>query len=469
MTNAIGVDVSKYNLGWSPDKAIKPIDFVIQRASWASYKDNQFDAILPEVQKIAIRGAYHYYCSGVPWKVQADLFLSVTVGKGFHFYVLDYEGAYNNLNGRTIAEASEFVKYIKAQTGKRCAFYFSPNIWNTAIRPYNYATWCNGQDVWIAQYPWTLTQTPPYQAPKLPTGLTKWSIWQYGGGDVNYTAGRHAGADYGGGLVGIDLNYFNGTKEQMKEWANVSDKPTPTPTPSASIGWLKPRYVPSGPAIIAASDAPRANHPTIALDSIKQAWIKSLNLYDEAVWRLFTADNVGPTKGINSNGKMIYIPAGWSGNVVKIIDQVPGWVKVESIDLSKSLPNNATVNHRLTPWLVHRMTTVSKANTFITYPARPDGKPSAWDSLDDPLFSEGGEFWLPSEWVQETATTNRTVNIRTGAAVTYAAIGTLPGGTKITSTTTAQDSAGNIWGMIGPGRWCCLRYYGTAYCDWVLK
>lgn len=36
----IGVDISKYNLGWNPDKAVKPISFVIQRASWASYKDS---------------------------------------------------------------------------------------------------------------------------------------------------------------------------------------------------------------------------------------------------------------------------------------------------------------------------------------------------------------------------------------------------------------------------------------------
>jgi hypothetical protein len=331
-------------------------------------------------------------------------------------------------------------------------------------------------DFWWAQYPspanyfagvktWDELRVrldrldKPFNVAQIPAGGTL-KMWQFSG---DYLLLPGSNRD-------MDVNIFYGSEQDLANCFGTSAGSTPTPVPVVpTMGYLKPRYVPSGPAIIAASDAPRANHPTIALDSIKQAWIKSLNLYDEAVWRLFTADNVGPTKGINSNGKMIYIVAGWSGNVVKIIDQVPGWVKVESIDLSKSLPNNANVNHRMTPWLVHRMTTVNKANAFVTYPARPDGKPSAWDSLDDPLFSEGGEFWLPSEWVQETATINRTVNIRTGAAVTYAAISTLPGGTKITVTTTAQDGAGNIWGMIGPGRWCCLRYYGTAYSDWVLK
>jgi len=226
----IGVDVSKYNVGWNPDNASKPIGFVIQRASWSMYKDEKFDVMYEQVKKIGIRGAYHYYSSGVPWKAQADLFLSVVRNKGFHFYVMDYERAYNTLNARTIAEASEFVKYVKEQTGKKCLFYFSPSIYNEFIRPFGYANWCNLQDVWIAQYPYTLSENITQTAPALPTGLVKWNIWQYGGGDVNYTAGRNAGSAYGGGTVGIDLNYYNGTLEEMKAFFNVSGEVLP-PTP----------------------------------------------------------------------------------------------------------------------------------------------------------------------------------------------------------------------------------------------
>jgi GH25 family lysozyme M1 (1,4-beta-N-acetylmuramidase) len=223
--NNVGLDVSKYNIGWNPDLTVKPISFVIQRASWSMYKDEKFDEMLVQVQKLDIRGAYHYYSSGVNWKYQADLFLSVTKDKGFHFYVLDYEGAYNNLNARTIAEASEFVKYVKQQTGKKCMIYFSPNIFNTAIRPYGYASWANAQDVWIAQYPFSFTENPLATKPALPVGLTTWKIWQYGGGDVNYTAGRHAGSSYGGGTVGIDLNTYNGTIDEMKLWLGINSIP----------------------------------------------------------------------------------------------------------------------------------------------------------------------------------------------------------------------------------------------------
>ena len=182
-TNAIGVDVSKYNLGWDPDRATKPIDFVIQRASWAGYKDEQFDAIYAQVIKVPVRGAYHYYSSGVHWRVQADLFLNITRDRGYHFFVLDYETAYNNLDGRTIAEAAEFIKYVKEQTGKRCLLYFSPNVYNTFIKPFGYANWCNQQDVWMAQYPWTLTPGASLlcaQAANRADDLVNLAVWRRG-------------------------------------------------------------------------------------------------------------------------------------------------------------------------------------------------------------------------------------------------------------------------------------------------
>lgn len=237
----IGIDVSKYNVGWDPKKAVKPISFGIQRASWASYKDEKFDELYQGIKTLPVTGAYHYYSSGVPWKTQADLFLSVAQGK-FDFYVVDYERAFNSLCNRTTAELTEMVKYIKEKTGQRCLAYFSKSIYDEFIYKYGYASWAKEQDIWYAWYPITLTQTPPVQVPWIPEGLN-WKIWQYGGGDVNMTAGRHAGPDYGGGLAGMDLNYFNGTLPEMMEWAGViptseippDTTPAPIPVPPVAI------------------------------------------------------------------------------------------------------------------------------------------------------------------------------------------------------------------------------------------
>ena len=481
----IGIDVSKYNLGWNPDKALKPIGFVIQRASWSLYKDEQFEALRTQVSKIAIRGAYHYYSSGVSWKAQADLFLATVKDKGYHFYVVDYERAFNSLSARTIAEVAEMVKYIKAQTGKRCLVYFSPSVYNEAIKPFGHANWAHQQDIWLAQYPWTLTQDPLRTYPAIPDNLS-WKIWQYGGGDVNYTAGRHAGPDYGGGLAGMDLNYYNGSAAEMRAWLGIEDGgqetedglvpvpviPPPPPVPglpsSVSLGWLKPRYIKLGPAIIAGSDAPKANHPNIPLDYDAQAFIKSLNHNDPEVWKIFSDQSVGPSKGIDpQSGKLKYIMAGWSGNVVCIQERSGDWVKVECIDLSKGLPLVSEINHEKTPHLVHRMTTVNAKNQYISYPVK-NGKTSAWDRLDDPLLSVNGEFWLPAEWVEELATISTPVNVRRGPAVTYPVVSSLPKGAKISVLSIIKDSFGNKWGRIGAETWCCLEYQGAAYSSWKL-
>lgn len=225
----IGIDVSKYNIGWSPTKAIKPIGFVIQRASYGIWKDEQFDAILPEVQRIKVRGSYHYFSTSIPWKLQADKFLSIVQNKGFHFYAVDYERSYNVFTKQSILDAISFAEYVKVQTGKKVLMYFNPDTYKTAIAVYGInlsATRIDG--VWIAQYPYAFSQTPLTTKPYLPAGLTSWVFWQYGGADVPYTAGVKAGADYGGGLTGMDLNYFNGEQVDLDNWAGVN---IPVPTP----------------------------------------------------------------------------------------------------------------------------------------------------------------------------------------------------------------------------------------------
>lgn len=479
--SCIGIDVSKYNLGWDPAKASKPIGFVIQRASWSLYRDEQFDAINKGVASLPVRGAYHYYSSGVPWKTQADLFLKVVKDKGFHFYCVDYERAFNTLSGRTIAEVAEMVKYIKAQTGQRCLIYFSPSIYNENIKPCGYAAWARQQEIWIAQYPWTLTQNPPTQAPQIPDGLP-WRFWQYGGGDVNFTAGRHAGPDYGGGLAGMDLNYFNGSFDELLAWAGSAAGTTQfaqqivlepglthsVVTTTKNLGWLKPRYVPKGPAIIAGSDAPKANHPNIPLDIAGQTFIKDLNGKDADVWRIFADEFVGPSKGLDPvSGKLKYIMAGWSGNVVSIVARLGSWIKIESIDLSKGLPLAGVVNHEKTPHLVHRMTTVNAKNEFISYP-RKNGVVSPWDRLNDPLISTNGEFWIPAEWVEEVATLSVGVNVRSGPGKEFPVVSSLKASSKVDVLSLKRDALGNKWARLGETTWCCLEYQGSAYSSWRL-
>lgn len=573
----IGIDISKYNYGWTPDKATKPIEFVIQRSSWASYKDEKFDLLLPEVQKIPVRGVYHYYSSGVSWQYQANLMMDIVKDKGFHFYVVDYEGAYNVLNRRTTAEIYEFVKYVKAQTGKKCLVYFNQNIYNLYIKAYGYENWANQQDIWFAQYPLTLTQTPPYSAPKLPTGLDTWKFWQYGGGDVNFTAGRHAGADYGGGLQGMDLNYWNGTKDEMysyfdvttappvpveppvvippvgksatvvvtpavnvrsgagtqypiaatsvptgikvsileeskdsfgNTWGKITQgwvamiyntvvfikydavipppviiipdpipEPIPTSTQKEFLGefaWALPRWPGrAGPAIIAGSFIPKSVHPNLLLGSNFWSWIKSLSDNREDVWKLFIDPVVGPTKGINSSNKVIYIPAVWSGNMVKVLaremDKTGAtWIKVDNISISNPLPSVTEVNHLKTPHLVSRMSTVNSKNQFITYPKTKDGLESPWDSLNDPLLSLTGSLWLPADWFTNKATVTTPMFVRDIPNSSGSVGRSLLSGTVVSIKGISVDSYNNIWGKIGDKEWISLKFGNACFTTWFL-
>lgn len=392
---------------------------------------------------------------------------------------IDIEVKYANYPPATYAgEVNKFLELCKPlwKTIIYTAEWFLPAL----------SKWPAVVDYWWAQYPSGSYYFPsvttweglkvavekldkPFNVSKVPGAL---KLWQFSGDFLTLP----------GTTRKIDVNLFYGTEKELAAYFGSVDPgttpepvpvdpgTTPEPVPTAgSIGWLKPRYVPSGPAIIVGSDAPKDNHPTIALGDSQQAWIKSLNHFDSDVWRLFTSPDVGPTKGINDNGKMIYIQAGWSGNVVKVLERRNGWVKVDSINLSGSLPNNAYINHKKTPWLVHRMTTVSKTGQFITYPARANGSANQWDSLDDPLFSTSGEFWIPEEWVSMQATLNRSVNVRSGPGTTFAVVGGMPGGSKLSISSVAIDSQDNLWGSVAAGRWCCLRYFGAMYTDWVCK
>lgn len=319
----IGIDVSKYNLGWSPDKAKKPIGFVIQRASYGIVKDQNFNAILPEVQKIPIRGAYHYYSSSVNWKLQADLFLSIIGDAKFHFYVLDYEGAYNNLDGRTIAEAAEFVRYVKQKTNKRCMIYFNCDIYKRFVVPYGYTNWSNLQDVWIAQYPYSIGQTPLATAPALPVGLKKWDIWQYGAADVNFTAGKTAGPDYGGGLGGMDLNYFNGSIDDMLAWASSDGQVT---IPPAIIG--KPATVLVDNLNV--RSGPSTTYPVVSV-LVKY---NKINISTESI---DTAGNIWGKFGENKWCCMVYRTNMWVKYDEQILTEFPAKYRIKD-DVERGVP-----------------------------------------------------------------------------------------------------------------------------------
>jgi GH25 family lysozyme M1 (1,4-beta-N-acetylmuramidase) len=239
MDNAIGVDVSYYEVKWGdpvygeywkPEAAIKPIDFCIQRASYGLAKDKCLDFLYERsTSQIKVKGFYHYFSSWSNYKYQMDNFLKAVEDKEYQFLAVDYEGYGNTLDNRTFAEMCEMVKQLKVITGKKVLTYFNPNIYSQYMKPFGAGVVIGSWDVWLASYP-TMSNWDNYVFPtKFPATGTPVLFHQAGGGDVAGTIGVVSGYNYGSWRKGIDLNVFNGTKAQLYNWAGVDSTPVEPP------------------------------------------------------------------------------------------------------------------------------------------------------------------------------------------------------------------------------------------------
>lgn len=225
---ATGIDISKYDTSYYPLPTAP--QFVIQRASYGMNKDEKYDVLLPGVLATARRGAYHYLSSGAPWKEQADRFLSISADS-HQFYVCDFEAAFNNVNKTYAAYAVEFIKYVRAKTGKRTMLYTTSYLYRDWILKY-YPADAPLIDFWVAQYP-LIMPNPQTANPAMLSSRKEWTFWQYSPGEKN-----SEGAANGVGRRGCDVNVFNGTLEELDIWIGsvippVVEPPVAVQTPSA--------------------------------------------------------------------------------------------------------------------------------------------------------------------------------------------------------------------------------------------
>lgn len=215
------IDISKYQL-WLLIKGI--LDGIIIRASYGMMKDKLFDTLTEAAQPILVRGAYHYFSSNIPWKTQADLFLKHVKDKGFHFYMLDFERAFNNKSQGFALGASKWIAYVAEQTDKKVGLYTNPATYREWLLPYG--NWMVKWPLWVAQ--WPFFPRPDIGSPKM-TGMRRsdWVLWQYSGD------GNHKGEFYGVGSRDVDEDVFNGTAEELRAWAGVviPEPPFPPPVP----------------------------------------------------------------------------------------------------------------------------------------------------------------------------------------------------------------------------------------------
>ena len=232
MARAHGIDVSKWQRYFDPAVNPDDINFIVVRVSYGMKKDEAYDKMLEAIQPIPIRGTYHYFSSGSPWQMQADHFLDLVRDQGFHFHALDIESGYNKKSAGFALQAEKWMQYVADATGQRVLLYTNPSIYNTWLKPYG--DWMSEWPLWIAQY-WNEPHRD--KNPGLPRGVTEWKFYQYSADAPPNGKGK----EYGVGSTNIDLNVYNGTVAELREWLGLDKEKGPVEPkvePTTDLGKL---------------------------------------------------------------------------------------------------------------------------------------------------------------------------------------------------------------------------------------
>ena len=199
---AKGIDISHWQGSFEDNGKL---DFIIVKATEGfTYVDPEFKNFLNEVQKVPIRGAYHYFRTGLDPVAQAIHFVDTTKDKGFHFLAVDYEKTNNVLDKDGEINLWIFWAKLLTLTNMQVVLYTSPYVYRDNLCAYNSA-WRTAP-VWMAHY----NGLDPQNGSPLMFEGSQWVLWQY--------TNTGKGGDHGVGSAAVDLNVYNGTVAQMKQW-----------------------------------------------------------------------------------------------------------------------------------------------------------------------------------------------------------------------------------------------------------
>jgi lysozyme len=212
----LGIDISKWDGNWDASKAKQAgATFVYIKASQATYTDPQFLVNWQKAKDAGLlRGAYHYLDYTMPGIDQANYFADLLKNDpGELTPVIDYELRRTDNNP---SAALGFLRDCLDQMIKRSELYLDA----TVKRPMIYTSpgfWVEYGDqtkseYWI-QFPlwnahWTTSNTP-----LVPLPWTMWQFWQF--------SSKGPGEAFGSEDLVMDMNRFNGTLNELMEFAGV--------------------------------------------------------------------------------------------------------------------------------------------------------------------------------------------------------------------------------------------------------
>jgi GH25 family lysozyme M1 (1,4-beta-N-acetylmuramidase) len=236
MTNAFGIDISKWNTSGDGTKKVdfdvikankEEVVFIAARAgvSWA-YEDPQFSYYWEEMRRIRVcRIAYHVlYFGESSLSMMDNLFkiLGNTVDWEHDRIALDLEVAGINTRDRITSTTQKCLDLCKSRTGRY------PMVYSRAGWADQYLSIQNlpKLDWWLAQYRYPLPYPlyiPEHPGPPiLPKNVSTWLIHQ------NAEKGKGIGTP---GAYYMDYNRWNGDKSVAYAYFNYKSEPPVPPPP----------------------------------------------------------------------------------------------------------------------------------------------------------------------------------------------------------------------------------------------
>lgn len=216
MATTLGIDISV----WQDDNSTAQMmdfqkakaagaRFVFIKASQRGSVDQDYVNNWLHAEGVLPRGAYHFYDWSASYDIQINLFCQlINNDPGELPPVLDYEMASGAPARATAAAiALKFLKDVQQRTGVTPMMYTSPGYWYS----YGVTTMTDFArfPLWIAHY--------YVAAPTVPKPWAEWKFWQFG----VYPRGREFGAE----SASIDLDYFNGSEQELLVYAGLENPP----------------------------------------------------------------------------------------------------------------------------------------------------------------------------------------------------------------------------------------------------
>jgi lysozyme len=237
-----GIDVSH----WQDDKSTPQLmnfekakaagaKFVFIKVSERGGMDEDFKLNWKNAKAAGLpHGGYHFLRWDISGLLQARIFCALLEGDpGELPPVCDFEAPIKDGKYPSNAMLAQFLEAVESISGKKPMIYTSPGYWNSYGKNKTTgrfdAAW-SYYSLWIAHY--TNAAAPQIPEP-WKTANVPWSFWQY--------TPTGDGLKFGAESKGIDLNWFNGTQEELDKLSGkVGANPPISPEMDPQSGEIFP-------------------------------------------------------------------------------------------------------------------------------------------------------------------------------------------------------------------------------------